>query len=139
MNGLPPPLKDELARKTYEALAFLCTGLEHGKLTEDQFSTGMDVVFLVTAGLVPSDVIDAVTESQTALAGHKTVEKRSFVKGDSIMTFEREAGSTAVKVNNWLAGIHYDFTTRDFPSSKEAAKFLSEVAGKMKLRGFSEI
>lgn len=139
MNGLPPPLKDEIARKTYDALAFLCTGLDHGKLTKDQFSTGMDVVFLITAGLVPSDVIDAVTESQSTLAGHKTVEQRSFVNRDTIMTFKRVAGEPKVTVTQWLAGINHNETTREFLTSAEAAHFMKTVGDRLSRKGFSEL
>ncbi|MFM0095603.1 hypothetical protein PQQ87_08320 [Paraburkholderia nemoris] len=139
MNGLPPPLKDEIARKTYDALAFLCTGLDHGKLTKDQFSTGMDVVFLITAGLVPSDVIDAVTESQSTLAGHKTVERRSFVNRDMIMTFKRVAGEPKVTVTQWLAGVNHNETTREFLTSAEAAHFMKTVGDRLSRKGFSEL
>jgi len=139
MNGLPPPLKDELARKTYDAIAYLCTGLDHGKLTKDQFSTGMDVVFLVTAGLVPSDVIDAVSESQTALQGHKTVEKRSFIKSETVMTFKRVAGEPRVTVTQWLAGVNHDETTREFLTSADAAEFMRTVGDRLLSKGFSEL
>lgn len=138
MNGLPP-LKDEIARKTYDALAFLCTGLDHGKLTKDQFSTGMDVVWLITAGLVPHDIIDAVSESQAVLQGHKTVEKRSFVDRETVMVIKRVAGEQKVTVTQWLAGVNHDETVKEFPTSAEAAEFMRKLGDRLVSKGYQEL
>ena len=60
-----PVLQDEVNRKALETMSYLVTALHHKKITADQFSTGVDVLFMAVSGLVTDkDFIHIVGEAQ---------------------------------------------------------------------------
>jgi len=64
MTGVPV-LQDEVNRKAFEALSYLTTAVHHGKITPEQFSTGVDVLFMAVSGLVTDpDFIHIISEAQ---------------------------------------------------------------------------
>jgi len=48
-------LGQELRRKSFEALQYLISRQRDGQLTEEQFNTGVDVLFMAVSGLVPEE------------------------------------------------------------------------------------
>lgn len=46
-------LGEELRRKSFETLQYLLSRVHGGILTEEQFNTGVDVLFMAVSGLVP--------------------------------------------------------------------------------------
>jgi hypothetical protein len=64
MTGVPV-LQDEVNRKAFDALSYLTTAVHHGKITPEQFSTGIDVLFMAVSGLVTDpDFIHIISEAQ---------------------------------------------------------------------------
>jgi len=64
MSGVPI-LQDEVNRKAYEALSYLTMAVTHKKITPEQFSTGVDVLFMAVSGLVTDpDFIHIIGEAQ---------------------------------------------------------------------------
>lgn len=64
MTGVPV-LQDEVNRKAFDALSYLTTAVHHGKITPEQFSTGIDVLFMAVSGLVTDpDFIYIISEAQ---------------------------------------------------------------------------
>ena len=64
MTGVPV-LQDEVNRKAIETIAYLTMAVHHKKITPDQFSTGIDVLFMALSGLVTdSDFISLISEAQ---------------------------------------------------------------------------
>ena len=64
MSGVPV-LQDEVNRKALESLSYLITALHHKKITPEQFSTGVDVLFMAVSGLVTDkDFIHLIGETQ---------------------------------------------------------------------------
>lgn len=72
-----PLLQDEVNRKAIESLSYLTTAVHHGKITPDQFSTGIDVLFMAVSGLVTDkDFILLISEAQYII----DKEKRNVAK-----------------------------------------------------------
>jgi hypothetical protein len=64
MSGVPV-LQDEVNRKAYDALSYLTMAVTHKKITPEQFSTGVDVLFMAVSGLVSDrDFIHIIGEAQ---------------------------------------------------------------------------
>ena len=71
MTGVPI-LQDEVNRKAFDALSYLTTAVHHGKITPDQFSTGIDVLFMAVSGLVTDpDFIYIISEAQGLIEKEK--------------------------------------------------------------------
>ena len=71
MTGVPI-LQDEVNRKAIETLSYLTTAVHHGKITPDQFSTGIDALFMAVSGLVTDkDFIFLITEAQNIIDKEK--------------------------------------------------------------------
>jgi hypothetical protein len=72
-----PVLQDEVNRKALETIAWLTLAVTHGKITTDQFSTGIDALFMATSGLVTDrDYIIMITEAQNLIEVEN--RRRSF-------------------------------------------------------------
>jgi hypothetical protein len=64
MSGVPI-LQEEIDRKALETLEYLTMAVTHGKITPEQFSTGVDVLFMAVNGLVKDrDFIHMIGEAQ---------------------------------------------------------------------------
>lgn len=71
MTGVPV-LQDEVNRKALESMSYLITALHHKKITPEQFSTGVDVLFMAVSGLVTDrDFIHIITEAQATIEKEK--------------------------------------------------------------------
>jgi hypothetical protein len=71
MTGVPI-LQDEVNRKAFDALSYLTTAVHHGKITPEQFSTGIDVLFMAVSGLVTDpDFIYIISEAQGLIEKEK--------------------------------------------------------------------
>lgn len=67
-----PVLQDEINRKAIETIAWLTLAVTHGKITPEQFSTGIDALFMATSGLVTDkDYIIMITEAQSLIDKEK--------------------------------------------------------------------
>lgn len=75
MSGVPV-LQDEVNRKALDSLSYLITALHHKKITADQFSTGVDVLFMAVSGLVTDkDFIHLIGETQHMIEKEKRDEQ----------------------------------------------------------------
>jgi hypothetical protein len=95
-----PTLREELDRKVYETLEWLIVGHEKGRLTKEQVSMGMDVLFMAVSGLVDGDFIRIITEAQNEFQTNKSVVKRHFhaPEANATMTFSWVVGESNVVV-----------------------------------------
>lgn len=67
-----PVLQDEINRKAIDTIAWLTLAVTNGKITTDQFSTGIDALFMATSGLVTDrDYIIMITEAQSLIEKEK--------------------------------------------------------------------
>lgn len=76
-----PILQDEVNRKALDSIGYLVTALHHKKITPDQFSTGIDVLFMAVSGLVTDpDFIHLVTEAQGLINKEKQNVRLSYTE-----------------------------------------------------------
>lgn len=57
-SGAPPELKDELNRKVMDTMSWLITRVGNGYISEQQFSTAVDALFMAVSGLVDREFFD---------------------------------------------------------------------------------
>lgn len=57
----PPSIREELSRKALEALERLVIDRSRGTITEAQFSTGMNVLWDIAAGLTDKDFMEIIS------------------------------------------------------------------------------
>jgi hypothetical protein len=73
-----PDLKEELNRKVMESVSWLMSSVQSGQITDFQFSTGIDALFMAVAGLVGKDFVEIVTEAQKLSPDGQNVQRRYF-------------------------------------------------------------
>ena len=100
-----PTVQEELDRKTFETLEWLFGAVRRGNLTQDQFSTGVDTLFMAVSGLLGKDFIDLITAAQAECSNEAPVLKRVFVNGKKILVIKWTVGSTRVTVGKRVNGL----------------------------------
>ena len=107
VTELPKPapeynLGEELYEKTFVTLRHLVSSVQAGKITEEQFSTGIDTLFMAVSGLVPEYTgrprfIDAITACHDEAKNCYPIIRRCFYNPiDKVF-----------KVYTWQAGDDY--------------------------------
>lgn len=94
-----PSIKDELERKSVDMLGYLVDDHIKGKITEAQYSTGLDVLWGVASGLAGNDFLNMMSMTK--------VDKndRSFSR-DAFLVKEKEWLMVSVKPDLWLVVKH---------------------------------
>jgi hypothetical protein len=132
-----------LNRKAFETIEWLFTSLNKGRLTQDQFSTGVDALFMAVSGLVDQDFISMITEAQTACAVDKPIVKKIFYNAEGSkydhMRLTWVVGEDRVTWVNLIGANVASGRVVLFDSSKEVAKFIEAVAVKMEEKGWVEL
>ena len=60
-----PNLQQEVNRKAFDTFAWLTNAVMNGSITKEQFSTGIDALFMAMSGIVSDrDFIAYITEAQ---------------------------------------------------------------------------
>ena len=136
----PPSLQDELNDKAFTTMDWLVQGFEHGKLTERDFSIGVDTLFSTVAGLVDKDFLRVVTEAQEMCADRYVV-KRLFHSPDApeILSFNWTPGEDTVTIVKKESGMAVSGKVKEFETSKEARDFMEKTALTMEKRGWLEL
>jgi hypothetical protein len=135
-----PSLREEINRKTFETIEWLFLGLNNGKLSEEQFSTGVDALFMAVAGLVDEGFIQMITEAQN-MSDSKFAKRRLFraPKVDEVLTLSWIPGEDRVIVSKRIAGIATNGTVKEFANSKDASEYMRSVGASMERRGWVEL
>jgi hypothetical protein len=132
-----------LNRKAFETIEWLFTGLNKGRLTQDQFSTGVDALFMAVSGLVDQDFIRMITEAQRECAVAKPIVKKIFYNAEGSkydhMRLTWVVGEDRVTWVNLIGANVASGRVVLFDSSKEVAKFIEAVAVKMEEKGWVEL
>lgn len=72
MSGVPD-LQSEVNRKAFDTLSWLTLAVSAKRISPDQFSTGVDALFMAVSGLVSDrDFIYMITEAQKLCEGDKS-------------------------------------------------------------------
>lgn len=91
-NGVPN-LKDELNRKTFDTIEWLFDSVRGGKLSHQQFSTGVDAVFMAVNGLVGDSILEIVTAADEIAGKKPAVERRAFARQGTVVVVSWEVGA----------------------------------------------
>jgi hypothetical protein len=144
-----PTLREELDRKVYETLEWLIVGHEKGRLTKEQVSMGMNVLFMAVSGLVDGDFIHIITEAQNEFQANKSVVKRHFhaPEANATMTFSWVVGESNVVVTV-VTKREFDLETgvaikrsvvRDCDDATKARAYLEECSNGLLKKGWIEL
>jgi len=136
-----PTIKDELNRKALETLDFLVRGVEEGRLTKEQASTGLDALFMAVNGLIDSDFAYIMAGAESYVAGAKSVVKKHFRSptDDEVISLTWDVGSDVVVTCKRVCGLAVDGGVRSFDTARKAAKFMDAVSISMKKKGWGEL
>jgi hypothetical protein len=141
-----PTLREELDRKVYETLEWLIVGHEKGRLTKEQVSMSMDVLFMAVSGLVDGDFIHIITEAQNEFQTNKSVVKRHFhaPEANATITFSWVVGESNVVVTKREFGLETGVAikrsvVRDCDDAAKARAYLEERSNELLKRGWIEL
>ena len=91
-----PSLKEELERKTFATLEWLVLEAKRGAITNKQFQTGLEAVFMVASGLVGKDFLAITTELSSQCDKSAEILRRHFVKSENTRTASWRVGSAEI-------------------------------------------
>lgn len=145
--GDVPDLQQEVNRKAFDTMSFLINACAHGKITEDQFSTGVDTLSMALNGLVtelPNGIsfISMITACDAEIkAGYPTVKRVFFKRGTTdFKVFEWQAGDDFIKVKFMeLAGLHIKQVVYKTPKLAYDALKGMNAGGTLTKLGFEEL
>lgn len=131
MSALPsslPTIREELDRKVFETLDWLTTSVRKCRITEEQFSMGIDTLFMAVSGLVDKDFINIITEAQNQCQHAKSVVRRLYQNAESgeVIVYAWKPGSSEVVVTKKILGEAVKGLTKDFDTPNDAYEFFAK-------------
>jgi hypothetical protein len=135
-TGLPT-LREELDRKTFDTMQWLTEALTYGKITDAQFSTGVDALFMAVNGLVGEAFCEVVTTA-AELVPVATPVRRVVAKASSTVVvtwFPDEPFFTTSAIS--AGGKKVSKVEMATPAN--ARNSMSKLVDGMTLRGWEEI
>lgn len=144
MNALAnefPTVGEELNRKTFETMEWLFTGVEKGRLTEQEFSTGIDTLFMAVSGLVGNEFMDMFTAADHECKTVKRAQKRHFHAPDSdkIITLSWTPGEAKIVMTERITGMVIGGKVTEYDSAAYAAKLFRTVGENFARKGWIEL
>lgn len=139
MSALPaiPTLQEELNRKAFRSVDWLFTSLDNGKLTPEQFSAGIDALFMAVSGLVDEDVVDLITAADKM--AKKGIFKRIFVQGANTIVLSCVAGASSFVIASYHEGRSYSERIKECDSSRKAMEMFETYARGLAAKGYMEL
>lgn len=132
-----PTLREELDRKSFETIEWLSDSLRAGKISEAQYSTGIDALFMATSGLTDESIADLITAA-SSVAGKQQI-KRHFAKGTRIATMVWEPGEAQMCFIKLEAGVIERDSLVKADTPAELLKKMNEIAAKLLQIGYYEL
>lgn len=136
-----PSTAEELHRKSMDTLMWLVKSMNEGQLTDNEYSLGIDTLFMAVSGLVNEEFIDLITEAEKLCAKHKQIVKRLFTHPDKneIFRVTWRVGSTEVITVRLMNGVAEQAKIKSFDSAEEAAKLFRRVNTLFDSKGWIEL
>lgn len=135
-----PVLQDEINRKAMETLEWLFLGLHKHRLTVEQFSTGIDTIFMAIAGLCNDDIMDLMTAADIETRDETDPrDKRVYVRGRAMAVIERSLNDDAVRIRVLYDGEYKKDNHFYHSTPVEANKMLEIWHEKLVAQGFEQI
>lgn len=131
---------NELNRKTLVTLEWLTNGINSGRITLEQFSFGIDTLFMTVSGLVDKDFITIISEGVRMSELVQSLVKKVFLdeKSRSVMTFSWTPGADSVLTcMRSAAGV----TRRsiDMADALAASTYMNGISELMSKKGWIEL
>ena len=127
MNDLLPTVAAELERKTVEQFERIVRAKEQGKITQAQFASSIETIFMVVSGLVPEPIILALECQDISKSDGTFDTKRVFWKrqsGESVSVHRHSQGErltiTKFKVGEIQKPTTFEYTDAVIPAQKAA-------------------
>lgn len=99
-SDAPPELKQELDRKVMDTIRWLFSKAHDGSITDEQFSTGIDTLFMSVSGLVSPDFMPLIDAASDECANIKPCMRAVMMNWpEGIIALEWFAGSCDVRVS----------------------------------------
>lgn len=137
-----PTLKEELDRKSFETVEFLYNALDIGKLTIQQFSAGLDALFMATAGLTNASVIDLISAGSSYVDANKDkfVDKRALYGADgTVVALTRKLGADTFLIDIYRGGKRIKQEIKDFTLAKQASDAMERTVERLLAGGYAEL
>jgi hypothetical protein len=129
-----PSLRQELDRKALEAVEFLTQSLKLGKITQHQYSTGLDVLSMNLNGLVDSGFVELLTEAGNLCPKEPQIISEVFFIRGNWMKVSWTVGSSSVSVK-----VGASVTSKDYGTPEIARKRFKDIGDRIEARGFSRL
>lgn len=136
-----PSLREELNRKTFETIEWLFSGVEKGRLTEQEFSVAIDALFMAVSGLVGQEFLEMFSAADAECKGIKRVQKRHFhaPADDKIVTLSWVPGEARITTTERVSGIAVGGKVTDYDSAQFAAQLFKTVETSFEKKGWIEL
>ena len=134
-----PQLRDELNRKSFETVEWLFTALDGGRITKEQFSTGIDALFMAVNGLANADVTELMTEADYQLRNEVVEVRRAFMSGSTVVSMRWTVGETTVSVTTYRNGLYYKRATKPYETAKAARAALDQFETALIAKGYLKL
>lgn len=136
-NGVPN-LKDELNRKTFDAIEWLFDSVRLGKMSQQQFSTGVDAVFMAVNGLIGDEILEIVQAADEVAGRKPAVKRRAFVKQGTTVVVAWEIGASEWRYTA-VGAIARKTKTLDAAAPLAACLSMTALCDKLLLEGWEEL
>lgn len=140
----------ELKRKAMETLQWLINGVHNATITEEQFNTGIDTLFMTASGLVPEKpgvfegrFIDMITACQEEAQNAFPVVKRVLYNHEqgNFKAFRWQAGDNFITCTTCMKGTAPTINRLQFDTAAKASQAIARVAdaSSIKQLGYVEV
>jgi hypothetical protein len=137
-----PTLREELDRKVFETLNWMITGHAKGILTADQFSMGMDTLFMAVNGLVDKDFVQIISTTQDMTRGNPAMPVRRVFRhkeSDSTVIFTWKPGSFSFTLTRYTGHMLTDEQEKPFDEREHARDYVLAVHKVLEKKGYIEL
>lgn len=134
-----PTLKEELDRKAFETVEWLFSGIDKGKLTPAQFSTGIDVLFMAVNGLVAEGVADLITAGDEAARHEQPTVRQTLIKGNRVIAITWLVGNELVEIVGYESGKETTRQDKIYDTPKQACAAMKAAADKLVAAGYLKL
>ena len=137
MSALPS-LQDELNRKAFQTMEWLTNAFDKAKISDAQFGTGIDALFMATSGLVDGEILTLVTQASTLASPVPEPVRRHFILGGTIISLTWRVDDAMVAIVKRQNGLRNE-QVLETATPAQARDRVQTLAQRLLARGFEEV
>ena len=134
-----PELRDELNRKTFEAVEWLLHSHARCAISDAQFSTGMDVLWMAVSGLVDDSFTAIATEASAITRGITNRLRRHFMHGPMVVTVSWTPGEDRWEYRQYGGGADRHRGVKEAANPQAARELMTRFCQKLLESGYTEL